>query len=391
MPPKHRPGRGRPKKTAMRDDKSDKSDSPSEGSPTGSASPTSPPMTPRKTRQKRVAYALLSWDDLPAWRRDNVYVQTGYRPTSHSYIASFASVLAIHNESVNIWTHLGGAIVAALLGLTLYIESSAIAAYWASLNHTLPTVASWLAATTATALTATGLDDLVQPLVASSTAAGDPSATLVLSCFAGGAIACLGMSATYHALSNHSPAVARWGNKLDYTGIVFLIVGSYVPTLYYGFFCHKWWMTVYLYSIGILGTACLVVSWLEHFRTPAWRPYRAMLFVGLGASGVVPIVHSLLFLEPGATLGARYASINAKIGLEWVLLQGALYIAGAFLYGARWPERQWPGKFDIWGSSHQIFHVFVVAAAAAHLRGVLQAYMHHHQQYHVLGQTCPAI
>ncbi|EPE07041.1 hemolysin-iii channel protein [Ophiostoma piceae UAMH 11346] len=390
MPPKHKPGHGRPKKTAMRDDREKEREKNEAGLvDNGLVDLALPPMTPRKSRQKRVAYALLSWDDLPAWRRDNVYVQTGYRPTSHSYIASFASVAAIHNESVNIWTHLGGAIVATLLGLTLYVESSEIAAYWASLNETLPAVTAWLASVTTTALAATGLDDLVLPL-ATSTAAGDPSATLVLSCFAGGAVACLGMSATYHALSNHSPAVARWGNKLDYTGIVFLIVGSYVPTLYYGFFCHRWWMTLYLYSIGVLGTACLVVSWLEHFRTPAWRPYRALLFVALGVSGVVPIAHSLFWLESGATLGARYASLNAKIGLGWVLLQGALYVFGAFLYAARWPERQWPGQFDIWGSSHQIFHVFVVAAAAAHLRGVLQAYMHHHQQYHVLGATCPA-
>lgn len=73
----------------------------------------------------------------------------------------------------------------------------------------------------------------------------------VFSCFFGGAILCLGMSATFHALVDHSEAVAKWGNKLDYTGIVALIVGSYVPALYYGFFCRPTLMSAYLYLVSL--------------------------------------------------------------------------------------------------------------------------------------------
>ncbi|CAK7563673.1 MAG: hypothetical protein SEPTF4163_001547 [Sporothrix epigloea] len=373
-------------------------------------------------RPKRVAYALLSWDDLPDWRRDNAYILTGYRPTSHSYMASLGSVLGIHNESVNIWTHLSGALVAAMLGLALFVDElpsvadlvryilpawlmahvkaftcKAAALVTPLVAHHLPVASGWLASTYAQLADAVALvpQCFLQAVGATGFArfhtSGSPthdtaSSTLVLSCFAAGAVACLGMSATYHALSNHSPAVARWGNKLDYSGIVFLIVGSYVPTLYYGFFCHPRWLTVYLYLIVLLGLACLTVSWLEHFRTPAWRPYRALLFVALGVSGVVPIAHSLLLLEQGDTLGARYLQLNARMGLDWVLLQGLLYVAGAFLYAARWPERWGPGRFDIWGSSHQIFHVFVLLAAASHLRGVMEAYLYHHN---VMGSSCP--
>ncbi|KJR86212.1 hemolysin-iii channel protein [Sporothrix schenckii 1099-18] len=383
---------------------------------------------------KRVAYALLHWDDLPEWRRDNVYILGGYRPTSHSYVASLASVLGIHNESVNIWTHLAGALVAALLGVALYVDElpsiadvllwplpQGVAAHLRTIGARLagavgalvadylPTPSLRLGRAASAQLSAMGaaalrLLGVAQYHAVTAAAAGGntattgetASSTLVLSCFAAGAVACLGMSATYHALSNHSPAVARWGNKLDYSGIVFLIVGSYVPTLYYGFFCHPRWLTVYLYLIVLLGLACLAVSWLEHFRTPAWRPYRALLFVALGMSGVVPILHGLLLLEADAAGGgggaadawaARYARLNERMGLNWVLLQGALYVAGAFLYAARWPEKWRPGRFDIWGSSHQIFHVCVVLAAAAHLRGCMEAYLYHHN---VMGGQCPS-
>jgi adiponectin receptor len=48
------------------------------------------------------------------------------------------------------------------------------------------------------------------------------------------------------------------------------------------------------------------------------------MFVGLGVSGVVPVCHGL------AIYG--YQSLNERMGLNWVLFQGALYIFGAFLY-----------------------------------------------------------
>lgn len=43
------------------------------------------------------------------------------------------------------------------------------------------------------------------------------------------------------------------------------------------------------------------------------------------------------------------------------------------------PERWRPGHFDIWGSSHQIFHVLVLLAAALHLVGLLKAFDYEHR------------
>jgi adiponectin receptor len=58
-------------------------------------------------------------------------------------------------------------------------------------------------------------------------------------------------------LCNHSERVAKWGNKLDYTGIVLLIVGSYVPALWYGFFCREGVLTVYLGAVS--APACMLL------------------------------------------------------------------------------------------------------------------------------------
>ncbi|KAJ9134084.1 ADIPOR-like receptor IZH2 [Pleurostoma richardsiae] len=293
-----------------------------------------------KQVESSVERALLwAWDELPHWRRDNAFILSGYRPTSNSFRASAGSLLYLHNESVNIWSHLLGSFAAALCAVAACL--------------------------------------LVRWELAPRWAGASSGDVVAFACFFGGAVACLGMSATYHALCNHSPEVARWGNKLDYTGIVFLIVGSYVPALYYGLFCLPGLMTVYLSMICILGTGCLTVSWFDHFRTPAWRPYRALMFVGLGVSGVVPVLHGMEIYG--------YAALNERMGLNWVLLQGATYIFGAFLYAARWPERTRPGKFDIWGSSHQLFHLLILLAAGFHLQGMTKAFDYHHS---VMGAKC---
>ncbi|KAL3295422.1 hemolysin iii family channel protein [Colletotrichum asianum] len=278
---------------------------------------------------------LILWDDLPHWRRDNAFIISGYRPDSNSYLGSFKSLGYLHNESVNIWSHLLGAVAFLFGGTFLYT--------------------------------------VIAPRYESASAAD----LFVFACFFAGAVACLGMSATYHALCNHSPEVAKWGNKLDYSGIVFLIVGSYVPALYYGFFCHTNLMKIYLSTIVLLGLGCGMVSWLEHFRTPQYRTFRACMFVALGTSGVVPVIH-------GLTVYGR-AEMENRMSLSWVVLHGAMYIFGAFLYAARWPERSYPRTFDIWGSSHQIFHFFVVLAAATHLYGMAKAFDYHHT---VMGSQC---
>jgi adiponectin receptor len=133
------------------------------------------------------------WHEIAPWQQDNAYITSGYRPQSNSYAKSWKSLLYIHNETVNIYTHLLGALAFFITSYFLYGE----------LKPRYETASR---------------EDL-----------------WVFGCFFAGAVACLGMSGTYHTIQNHSHEVAVWGNKLDYLGIVFLIWGSFIPVLYYAF------------------------------------------------------------------------------------------------------------------------------------------------------------
>lgn len=89
---------------------------------------------------------------------------------------------------------------------------------------------------------------------------------------------------------------------------------------------------------------------------------RASLFFGMGFSGLAPILHKLIIFwdQPEALHMTGYE-----------ILMGLLYGLGAVVYATRIPERWMPGKFDIAGHSHQLFHVLVVAGAFTHYRAGL--------------------
>lgn len=147
---------------------------------------------------------------------------------------------------------------------------------------------------------------------------------LVFACYFLGAFLCLGVSATYHTISNHSEAVQKFGNRLDYIGIVVLIWGSFIPAIYYGFSHQPKLVRVYWSMITTIGAGTLVVVLYPKFRTPEWRPIRALMFVLMGLSAVVPVFHGLQMYG--------HEQLEKQMGLSWLVGQGVLYIAGATIY-----------------------------------------------------------
>lgn len=180
--------------------------------------------------------------------------------------------------------------------------------------------------------------------------------------FLGGAMFCLLASSTCHLLSCHSRRVAYIMLRLDYAGIAALIATSFYPPVYYSFMCNPFLRNLYLISITVLGIATIGASLLPVFQNPEYRSIRAGLFFGMGVSGVVPVLHKLILFR-------HHPEALYTTGYE--ILMGAFYGLGALVYATRIPERWMPGKFDIAGHSHQLFHVLVVAGAYTHYRAGL--------------------
>ncbi|KAI8149276.1 pPR-type GPCR protein [Fennellomyces sp. T-0311] len=277
----------------------------------------------------------VTWSELPQWMQDNIYITAGYRLPTASYAKCFQSLFYLHNESVNIWSHLLGFVF--FFGLGVHF-------LWA------------------------------QPFADSLTAAD----YVYFFSFLLGAMTCLGFSSTFHCVSCHSEPVAAQWNRCDYAGIVTLIVGSFYPLLYYGFHCHPTLQIFYLVVITVLGSFTATVALLKHFRTPAYRWMRTSLFLALGLFGVVPTLHGIILY--GFTTSAD------TISLWYLVIMAVLYVGGALIYACRIPERWFPGKFNIWFASHQIFHVCVLIAVTSHYVGVMRAMAFWHQDDNPLCQ-----
>ncbi|EDV91361.1 adiponectin receptor protein isoform X1 [Drosophila grimshawi] len=269
------------------------------------------------------SWKVCHYRNLPKWLQDNDFLHRGHRPPLPSFRACFKSIFRVHTETGNIWTHLLGCI--AFIGVALYFVSR-------------PTVEIQF------------------------------QEKLVFGAFFIGAIICLGFSFAFHTLSCHSVEVGRLFSKLDYCGIALLIMGSFVPWLYYGFYCHYQPKVIYLSVVCVLGCLSIIVSLWDKFSEPSLRPLRAGVFMSFGLSGVIPAIHYSIM--------EGWFSQISRASLGWLILMGLLYILGALLYALRVPERWFPGKFDIWFQSHQLFHVLVIAAAFVHYHGISEMAMY---------------
>jgi adiponectin receptor len=139
---------------------------------------------------------LVTWDEIPTWLQDNCYIRAGYRAPSYSIRASLSSIFYTHTEFVNILSHLFGAL--ALVFLAVPFHQSVSSRYHSFAWQDKLAFGVWFIC----------------------------------------AILCLGMSATYHVICNHSPIVNAFSQKLDHLGIVILTSGSFLSMIYYGWYCE---------------------------------------------------------------------------------------------------------------------------------------------------------
>ncbi|KAF2252245.1 putative membrane protein [Trematosphaeria pertusa] len=280
---------------------------------------------------------LLTWDEIPAWYQDNEYILSGYRTVSSSYRKSIATVTQIHNETVNIHSHLIGSALFFTLPFILY-------------------------------------ESLRSRYESASTAD-----IIVFSTFFFGVAICFLLSATFHIFNNHSEKTHVFGNQLDYLGIVILMWGSTMPCVYYGFYCTPSLQTTYYTLVSVLAVLCVYATLHPSFRLPKYRHYRTTMYSGLGLSFIIPIVHGVVKFG--------WETQVWRMSLDWMLLMTTFNLTGGALYAMRIPEKWYPNRFDIWGASHQIMHCLVICAGIAHLFGLLRSFDHVHGQTNVCGRT----
>jgi hemolysin III len=177
-------------------------------------------------------------------------------------------------------------------------------------------------------------------------AAPTARATAAVAVYAASLSALLGVSALYHRINWRRPEIRRWMRRLDHSMIFLLIAGTVTPfavLVLHGALAQALLIAVWA------GAAAGIVVELVWVDAPKWVTALVYLAVGwIGALGFPAIVGI-------AGLGA---GILIAVG-------GVLYTAGAVIYARQRPDPN-PAVFGY----HEIFHLLVIAAAAAHFAAV---------------------
>jgi adiponectin receptor len=255
---------------------------------------------------------LYSRKEIPKYLQDNEFIYGSYR-AYYSFNDNWRSFFMLHNESVNVWSHTFG-----------FLAFVAISVY-AAMNFPK----------------GSHLFDLV-----------------AFTCYFISAVICLGFSSLFHLHFCHSKQAYVTFGCLDYAGISTLICGSCCLVTYLLFYCQTVprvaWLTatILLASVGIIGP--LHPEW----ATQPYRKVRTLVYLSSAITSACPILHYVLL--HGWPQGIDVTAYHA-----WAAMT-LLYLIGATVYAMRVPEAWWPGKFDLFLSSHQWWHACVVGACYAH-------------------------
>ena len=159
--------------------------------------------------------------------------------------------------------------------------------------------------------------------------------------YAAALAAMFGVSALYHRVDWKSVRARTWMRRLDHSTILLLIAGTYTPFALLAFEGRVADMVLIVVWVGAALGLVLNLAWVD---APKWLT--ALVFIALGWVGVVAVPEML-------NLGVAPAVL--------VFVGGGLYTLGALAYAFRRPNPA-PATFGY----HEIFHLLVIGAAAAH-------------------------
>lgn len=239
-------------------------------------------------------------------------ISHGYRENYQPISYYTGSAFWLHNESVNVWTH--------LIALMVLLRQS------------------WLFCS--------NLDVWND----------DYAKIFTVYCF--GSCAYTLASALAHLYQSKDDLTHHTCFYMDYAGVS--LYGNTTALACYHLVSHSsffhfwggWFMPLNCFLSVMMCLCCGFAKYKYKRPYPKSRKYWQIISSGLGyAQTISPVYYTLLYQL------FNHTSLYQDFYLH--LLQCVLFIPGAVFFAIPYPQKLWPGFFDLVGHSHQLFHVFM--------------------------------
>lgn len=250
--------------------------------------------------------------EVDLYLQDNDFILTGYR-MNYTFRESFISVFHLHNEWMNVWTHLLGMCHFAWLVYT-------------SLHADIHSNARW--------------EDRYMIVMVLA------CATYTLLC-----------SSLFHLHICVNENAFRWFGCLDYSGISALIFGGSAVYAHFILYCDPIAQRSSIILMMLVSLVGIVGPMYPSWRGPKFRVGRAAVYLSSVFASTLPIIYYLSVYGWTALPDWHH-----NFAIPGTLLMAVQFFVGAFIYSLRIPEKWLPGFFDIFGASHQIWHILVWSA-----------------------------
>lgn len=133
--------------------------------------------------------------------------------------------------------------------------------------------------------------------------------------------------------------------RLDHAAIFLMIAGTYTPFAY--IFLDTLWFIGMMVAVWGLALGGVVWKFVTDDYDSKWS---LLYYLGMGWLSVILLPHLLSLID--------------LTGFVLIVSGGVIYTIGAFIFGFKYPN------FNRWWGHHEIWHVFVLVAAALHFFSV---------------------
>ncbi|GJQ15718.1 hypothetical protein GpartN1_g7509.t1 [Galdieria partita] len=374
------------------------------------------------------------FDNTPYWLQDNDYIRNYYRVPMSVWDSLKTALFGLHNETMNIYTHLIGFII--FVGITLFTlnflsslvkQSIFLEQYVASVTNSTRTTlfetysldawSSFLAVLLQTKNFFLGFLQFSCRLASSSYSLRAGSIESYWSAFQD--------SLLFFRSFPFTLLDASWSDKLSQdkesvlsqvfwevihehkTALLPLLLGACVclfcSTIFHMFFnvsesCFKRlsrldYAGIVFLTIGhsLVGTYYTLYCMPELSR----RYNIAISIAGLLTLGVTlypafdaphnRLTRAFVFVSFGILSGLPifhagwlhgFHDVEYMHHAKYMFIMAGFYLLGAFFFATRLPERYHPGKFDLFFNSHNWMHICVLIAALIHWYGCMQSFIY---------------